>query len=126
MISVSDVNKIDIIKKQIKKEIYTKIYEQFSKKIKFAAERGRKDIFLRTPGLIMGYPTFDRFMATKYVERQLRLSGFTTQLVSDYDIYVSWMIDTRARVKETRESDTDEFPSLINLKKVAAKYKRGA
>ena len=44
------------IEKQIKKELYMKIYEQFSTKIKQSAEYGHKQIFLRIPTYVMGYP----------------------------------------------------------------------
>lgn len=126
MVNISDVTKIDELRKQIKKEIYTKIYDQFSRKIKNAAEQGRKDVFLRTPSFVIGYPTFDRFRATKYLERQLILSGFAVQLISDCDIYVSWHINTKKKSDTRDTSETEEFPSLVNLKKVADKFRRNA
>jgi len=127
MVNISDVTKIDELRKQIKKEIYAKIYDQFSRKIKNAAEQGRKDVFLRTPSFVLGYPTFDRFRATKYLERQLILSGFMVQLISDCDIYVSWNIKTKKNSDRCdNTSDTEEFPSLVNLKKVADKFRRNA
>ena len=125
MINISDVTKIDTIRKQIRKEIYTKIYEQFSRRIKNAAQQYRKDIFLTIPAFVMGYPTFDRFAATKYIERQLVLAGFTVQMVSDYDLYVSWHTSKKESKNEVRQPE-EEFPSLVNLKKVANRYMKGA
>jgi len=125
MINISDVTKIDTIRKQIRKEIYTKIYEQFSRRIKNAAQQYRKDIFLTIPAFVMGYPTFDRFAATKYIERQLVLAGFTVQMVSDYDLYISWHTSKKESKNEVRQPE-EEFPSLINLKKVANRYRKGA
>jgi|TARA_B100001094_G_scaffold333435_1_gene412177 hypothetical protein len=125
MINISDVTKIDTIRKQIRKEIYTKIYEQFSRRIKNAAQQYRKDIFLTIPAFVMGYPTFDRFAATKYIERQLVLAGFTVQMVSDYDLYVSWHTSKKESKNEVRQPE-EEFPSLVNLKKVANRYRKGA
>jgi hypothetical protein len=125
MINISDVTKIDAIRKQIRKEIYTKIYEQFSRRIKNAAQQYRKDIFLTIPAFVMGYPTFDRFAATKYIERQLVLAGFTVQMVSDYDLYVSWHTSKKESKNEVRQPE-EEFPSLVNLKKVANRYRKGA
>jgi hypothetical protein len=125
MINISDVTKIDTVRKQIRKEIYTKIYEQFSRRIKNAAQQYRKDIFLTIPAFVMGYPTFNRFAATKYIERQLMLAGFTVQMVSDYDLYVSWHTSKKESKNEVRQPE-EEFPSLVNLKKVANRYRKGA
>lgn len=63
MLSISDVNKIDARRKQIRKEIYTKIYDQFVAKIRQSVELGCKQIFLQVPSFLVGYPTFDRQQA---------------------------------------------------------------
>lgn len=125
MISINDVNKIDEKRKQIKKEIYTKIYEQFSKKIKQSVELGNKQIFLTTPIFVVGCPTFDRSAATRYVARQFKNGGFDVQIISDYEIYVSWAKSNNTKNKKTEEhTDETEFPNLMNLKKIASQYRR--
>ena len=124
MLSINDVTKIDEKRKQIKKEIYTKIYEQFSAKIKQSVELGHKQIFLTVPTFLLGYPVFDRRLAAKYVARQFELGGFTVKLLSDYDIYVSWVVSKKT--KEKREDDDVELPNLLNLKKMANQYRRSA
>ena len=125
MISIDDVTKIDEKRKQIRKEIYTKIYEQFSSKIKQSVELGHKQLFLSVPSFLIGYPVFDRSAAARYIARQFVLGGFTVKLVSDHDIYVSWVIPKKK--KEKREADEDaDFPNLMNLKKMANKYRRSA
>lgn len=125
MISINDVTKIDEKRKQIKKEIYTRVYEQFSRKIKQSVELGHKQVFLTVPTFVVGYPTFDRGAAARYIMRQLKLGGFDVRLVSDYDMYVSWIIPKKVKQK-VNESDETEFPDLMNLKKMADKYRRGA
>ena len=125
MISINDVTKIDEKRKQIKKEIYTRVYEQFSRKIKQSVELGHKQVFLTVPTFVIGYPTFDRGAAARYIMRQLKLGGFDVRLVSDYDMYVSWIIPKKVNQKEN-EPDENEFPDLMNLKKMADKYRRGA
>ena len=125
MISINDVTKIDEKRKQIKKEIYTRVYEQFSRKIKQSVELGHKQVFLTVPTFVIGYPTFDRGAAARYIMRQLKLGGFDVRLVSDYDMYVSWVIPKKSKQK-TVEPDETEFPDLMNLKKMADKYRRGA
>ena len=42
MININDIIQIDDKRKRIRKEIYTKIYEQFSSKIKQCVELGHK------------------------------------------------------------------------------------
>ncbi|AFK66157.1 hypothetical protein OMVG_00158 [Ostreococcus lucimarinus virus OlV3] len=125
MISINDVTKIDEKRKQIKKEIYTRVYEQFSRKIKQSVELGHKQVFLTVPTFVVGYPTFDRGAAARYIMRQLKLGGFDVRLVSDYDMYVSWIIPKKVKQK-VNEPDENEFPDLMNLKKMADKYRRGA
>ena len=125
MISINDVTKIDEKRKQIKKEIYTRIYEQFSRKIKQSVELGHKQVFLTVPTFVVGYPTFDRSAAARYIMRQLKLGGFDVRLVSDYDMYVSWIIPKKVK-ERVEEPDDTEFPDLMNLKKMADKYRRGA
>ena len=125
MLSINDVTKIDEKRKQIKKEIYKKIYEQFSGKIKQSVELGHKQIFLTVPTFLLGYPVFDRRLAAKYIARQFQLGGFTVKLLSDFDIYVSWVVPKKKKEKVDDEEETD-LPNLLNLKKMANQYRRGA
>ena len=122
MININDNIEIDDKKRRIKKEIYTKIYDQFSSKIKQCVELGHKQVFLTVPVILIGYPVFDRNTAARYLTRQFELSGFIVQLVADYDIYVSWNISKKKREREVENEDI-EFPNLMNLKKMANKYR---
>tara|TARA_B110000444_G_scaffold87434_1_gene82643 strand:- start:12284 stop:12664 length:381 start_codon:yes stop_codon:yes gene_type:complete len=122
MININDIIEIDEKKKRIKKEIYTKIYDQFSSKIKQCVELGHKQVFLTVPVILIGYPVFDRNAAARYLTRQFELGGFLVQLVADYDIYVSWNISKKKRQREVENEDI-EFPNLMNLKKMANKYR---
>tara|TARA_B100001758_G_C18398952_1_gene607738 strand:+ start:185 stop:562 length:378 start_codon:yes stop_codon:yes gene_type:complete len=125
MISINDIIQIDDKRKKIKKEIYTKIYEQFTSKIKQCVELGHKQVFLTVPVVLIGYPVFDRSAAARYVARQFQLGGFTVQIVSEFDIYVSWVVPKKKKEREESEEDV-AFPDLMNLKKMANKYRRGA
>ena len=91
MLSISDVTKIDARRKQIRKEIYTKIYEQFVSKIKQSVELGCKQIFLTVPSFVVGYPTFDRDQAAKYIARQFIRGGFSVQRITPIELYVTWL-----------------------------------
>jgi len=123
MISTRDIAKIENKRKELKKEIYVKIYEQFSRKIRQTVELGQKQVFVNVPSFIMGYPTFDRDKALEYLNRQLERAGFITTQTGTYEILVTW--NTKKQVKEPVEEPTfDEFPTLMNLKKAANKYRR--
>ena len=126
MISINDVTKIDEKRKQIKKEIDKKIYEQFSRKIKKAVEFGNKQIFLTIPTFLVGYPVFDRSAAAHYVARQFKHGGFNVNVVGEYEIYVNWIVDKKKDSRNTEHTDETQFPDLMNLKKIANKYRRGA
>ena len=126
MISIDDVTKIDLKRKQLRKEIYIKIYEQFSSKIKQSVEYGHKQIFLTVPSFLLGYPVFDRNAAAKYIARQFTLGGFTVKQVSDYDIYVSWFVPKKKKERKEPEEEDGDFPNLMNLKKMANQYRRSA
>jgi hypothetical protein len=75
--------------------------------------------------VLIGYPVFDRSAAARYVARQFQLGGFTVQIVSEFDIYVSWVVPKKKKEREESEEDV-AFPDLMNLKKMANKYRRGA
>ena len=126
MISIDDVIEIDDKRKRIKKEIYIKIYDQFSSKIKQSVELGYKQLFMTIPHFLIGYPVFDRAAAARYIARQFELGGFTVQLVSEFDIYVSWIVSKKKQGKKKGSTDDGDFPNLMNLKKIANKYRGGA
>lgn len=126
MLSINDVVKIDDKRKQIRKEIYMKIYTQFSTKIKQSVELGHKQLFMTIPTFLIGYPAFDRSAAARYVARQFALGGFTVQLVSDYDIYITWTKPKKKKEKGEQDEEEGDFPNLMNLKKIANKYRRSA
>jgi hypothetical protein len=126
MLSINDVVKIDDKRKQIRKEIYMKIYTQFSTKIKQSVELGHKQLFMTIPTFLIGYPAFDRSAAARYVARQFALGGFTVQLVSDYDIYITWSKPKKKKEKGEQDEEEGDFPNLMNLKKIANKYRRSA
>ena len=125
MINARDIAKIENKRKEIKKEIYIKIYEQFSRKIKQTVELGQKQVFLNVPSFLMGYPTFDRDRATEYLKRQLERAGFVATQTGSYEILITWNSKKHAEEhQEEEEPAFDEFPTLMNLKKAANKYRR--
>ncbi len=128
MISVDELSKISEKRNKLRKETYVKIYEQISKKIRQSAEFGNKFLLVSVPSFVVGFPAFDRLKAVHYIKRQLDLGGFYTRLVGDYEIYVSWTYKKKANKSEKHESieEFGDFPSFVNLKKVANKYRVNA
>ena len=126
-ITVQDIQKIEKSKQEIKKEIYKKIYDQLSKKLKNSVDLGQKQVMLRIPTYLLGYPTYDVVRAGNYIERQFLRGGFIVHRISNVDIYVSWNLKNNKKVKIKNDSESDfeneSLPSLINLKKLASKYK---
>jgi hypothetical protein len=125
MITIDEISKIVDKRKRLKKETYVKLYEQISKKIRKSVEIGNKYVFVQIPSFVMGYPHFDRRKANDYLIRQFKISGFMVQVVGEFEICISWRAKKVEKREEKPEEDFDDFPTLVNLKKTANKY-RGA
>ena len=130
-IDINEIRKLDVKRQEIRKEIYTRIYQQFERKIRQQVELGReKYLFLRIPSYVVGYPKFDREAAARYIARQFTHGGFDVQHVSDVDIFVSWAPKSTKKKGPPKAQANDvelpvEFPTLMNLKKAASAYKTG-
>jgi len=46
--------------------------------------------------------------------------------VSDYDIYITWSKPKKKKEKGEQDEEEGDFPNLMNLKKIANKYRRSA
>tara|TARA_B100000131_G_scaffold152912_1_gene148282 strand:- start:6072 stop:6455 length:384 start_codon:yes stop_codon:yes gene_type:complete len=126
MISIDEISRIAEKRKRLKKETYIKLHEQISKKIRQSVELGHKYVFVQIPSFVMGYPHFDRTRATQYLIRQFRLGGFYVQHIGEFELCISWTPKKTIKQKEDKpEEDFEDFPTLVNLKKTANKY-RGA
>tara|TARA_B000000477_G_scaffold15902_1_gene13469 strand:- start:64 stop:387 length:324 start_codon:yes stop_codon:yes gene_type:complete len=90
MISIDEITRIAEKRNQLKKETYTKIYEQISKKIRQSVDLGHKYLFCQIPSFVMGYPHFNRGKALQYIKRQFEIGGFTVQIIGEYELCISW------------------------------------
>jgi hypothetical protein len=131
MLDIREIEKIDHEKKEKKKELYTKIYEQWERKIRAAVSLGhQKFLFLQVPRMVLGFPSFDRAKAARWLARQFEKGGFVVQLVGTdgQEVYVSWDVKKKKTTKKPEPAvpnfDDMEFPTLINLKKAADKYRK--
>jgi|MDSZ01.3.fsa_nt_gb hypothetical protein len=120
---LDEIRKLDEKKLQLKKELYKNIYAQFERKIRRAVEMGQKSIVLRTPAFVVGYPPFNVEAATRYMQRQFTRGGFHVQVVTTADLVVSWDVRKKKTVKKVVDDDDTEYPSLMNLRKVANQWR---
>jgi hypothetical protein len=130
MINIAKIKKIEESKRQIKKEIYKKIFEQFSRKIQVSVDASQKQTIVQVPSFLLGYPSYDVEKAGVYLKRQLELSGFQVTPISPIVFTVSWYTHKEKTQKEyipvydpaPPSFSEEQFPSLINLKKAAKRY----
>ena len=137
MINVHMIQKIEDSKRQIKKEIYKKIYEQFNRKIIASVQCNQKQVLLQVPSFLLGYPTFDARSAAVYLKRQLENAGFTVEYLSTTSFHVSWVPKQSKghsgsssghivlpEYENQQTIEDQDFPSLVNLKKIANRYRQ--
>jgi hypothetical protein len=126
MISVKELAERDKARKNIKKEIYTSILNQFSRKIKARFDLGDKMTVVTVPPFVVGFPRYDLAEAVRYIGRQLTRLGYRINMVAPMSYEVSWeKLSTHQTLTEETVEPEFEFPSLMNLKKTADRYKRG-
>ena len=121
-LTIQEIQRLDEKRSKIKKEIYTRIYDDCCRKIRSAASLGETQVFLKLPTFLFGYPAFDIVKASKYTKRQLEHGGFSVVIISDpHELYVSWK---QKKTKGTSPSILSQeedvtLPNLMNLKKLA-------
>lgn len=118
MLSVRDIQQIQRSKNQIKKDLYKKILELFSKRIKTHVEMGQNQVFLVIPQMVIGYPVFDRKVAREYIVRQLKNLGYQVIPYQEFEIYVTWK-----KGPPVKEEPQLGLPAFVNLHKVADLYR---
>ena len=118
MLSAKDLEERNQAKKNMKKELYTKILTQLCRKINMNHTLGNSECSLVIPEYIFGYPTFDIYSMTFYMYRQLIHLGYRASMIRPGVIHVAWGKHKKKTKKLVEEND-DELPSLANLKKAA-------
>lgn len=119
MINISEIHQIEKKRKEIKKQIYKKIYDELCRKIRNSVSIGHKQIILNVPRYLFGYPTYDLQKATEYMKRQFEHSGFTVHIVGPGEIYVSWKKPRSVSSSVEQHPEDEDFPTFVNLKKIA-------
>jgi len=129
MISASEIASREQARRNLRKETYRVLLEQFSRKIKAASERREPSVTLVVPPFVIGFPMYPFDEALVYLRRQLVISGYSvSQGLEPGQFIVNWQ---RARPKASPRvapvtgagggGDTadDFFASLANLQKTA-------
>jgi hypothetical protein len=128
MISASEIAQREQARRNLRKETYKIILEQFSKKIRVASERGERRAHLTIPPMVIGYPLYPFEEALVYLPRQLVRSGYTVHPGLEKGEYVvTWekARPTKATAQPQSLASDDMFTSLANLQKTAQKLRKG-
>jgi hypothetical protein len=112
-------------RKDVRKETYKAMLDQFSRKIRTSSELGYDHAILKVPPFMVGFPKYDLGKAVSYMSRQLTRLGYIVQLVGPLDIKVRWKAKLNVEKEKESEEPATYFPSLINLQKTAQKLRVG-
>jgi hypothetical protein len=123
MISASEIASREQARRNLRKETYRVIIDQFSRKIQAASERREPFVTLVVPPFVIGFPMYPFDEAIVYLRRQLVISGYSvSQGLEPGQFVVNWQ---RARPKAAPavvtggDTADDFFSSLANLQKTA-------
>ncbi|NBS68521.1 hypothetical protein EBT31_06355 [bacterium] len=122
MITAREIQTIESQRRKIKKETYKQILSQFDRKIRKAVTLGQSSVFLQVPGFVIGYPMYDVLQAASYLKRQLQRLGYNV-VQSGSEFFLTWGGEAppEPMPEPPRYEEAIEFPSFINLRKVASK-----
>lgn len=129
MFSVSDIDRLNKQKVNIKKETFKIILKKFSHKIQNTYLSGGDNTLLKVPPMIIGYPMYDIGQATWYLKRQLELLGYRTMVPFDGTIYVTWAKEKKkkkvllALPAPAAQDQNEDLSSLTKLRETAKKLK---
>lgn len=126
MLSAKQLLEREKSKKDVKKELYTKILTQICRKINLHHTVGHIECTASIPELVFGYPAFDMDQMTLYMHRQITRLGYRASILYSGVIHIAWGTkkeDPAATKKKTSLTlppmEHDDLPSLANLKKAA-------
>lgn len=120
MLSARDLEERNQAKKDVKKELYTRILTQMCRKIDLYHTLGRSECILKIPEYVFGFPTFNTTQMTMYIHRQLIRLGYRVSILAVGILHTAWgpkKVPKKKKVEE--EMNNNELPNLANLKKAA-------
>jgi hypothetical protein len=120
VLSASEAQQLVTSRHKVKKELYKTIMDRFDRQIRTAISLGYTTARLEVPPFVFGFPLYDIEKATRYLTKQVENLGYTATQNNNI-IIVRWG-PAPAPVQQTEEQN-EEFPTLVNLRKIASKIK---
>lgn len=121
MISARELEERNKAKRNIKKELYTRILYQFCRRIDMFHTMGKTECSLTVPEFIFGFPAYDTASVTFYMHRQLKRLGYRVSILGEGLLYVAWGPPPKKKIQQQqrRELEEEALPSFANLRKAA-------
>ncbi len=119
VLTAKEMAAMEKTRRDVKKETYRAILDQFSRKIKASYELGHREAILSVPPFVIGFPKYDLAQALKYLIRQHQLLGYKADLVGPLSFRVRWDQPRPVKDPEIVEGPIDLLPGLVNLQKTA-------
>jgi len=122
VISAKEIAANEKLRRDVRKETYKALLEQFSRKIKTQSEIGNKFTDLTVPPFLIGFPRYNIPKTAEYMVRQLVRLGYTVQRTGPINLRISWGRAPSASVP-VEDVPEDILPGLANLQKTAQKLR---
>ncbi len=90
MVKASDIIKEQQQLEKNKEKTFKKILEKINTKIKATAITSNKFCWMEIPEFIIGLPLYDVNECIKYLRKKLKKNGFTTSLIKNNILLVTW------------------------------------
>ena len=120
MLSAKDLDERDKMKKDMKKEFYTRVLSQMCRKIDMYYTLGRTECILNIPEYIFGYPSYNIEQMTVYMHRQFKHLGYRASILASGILHVAWGKPPKPKKEKTPTFQIEQdLPSFANLKKAA-------
>jgi hypothetical protein len=122
VISAKEIAANEKLRRDVRKETYKALLEQFSRKIKTQSEIGNKFTDLTVPPFLIGFPRYNIPKTVEYMSRQLVRLGYTVQRMGPNNLRISWGRAPSAK-EPVEDVPEDILPGLANLQKTAQKLR---
>ena len=122
VVSAKEIAANEKLRRDVRKETYKALLEQFTRKIKTQSEIGNKFTDLTIPPFLIGFPRYNIPKTAEYMIRQLVRLGYTVQRTGPINLRISWRRAPSSSVP-VEDVPEDILPGLANLQKTAQKLR---
>jgi hypothetical protein len=122
VVSAKEIAANEKLRRDVRKETYKALLEQFTRKIKTQSEIGNKFTDLTIPPFLIGFPRYNIPKTVEYMVRQLVRLGYTVQRTGPINLRISWRRAPSSSVP-VEDVPEDILPGLANLQKTAQKLR---